>query len=104
MKRTDLSKECKDLELIIDNLATGKETCEIEEADCSLETVIGYLKDYLNELKALDCEIAEQGNTPELLKKVNEKYTELWLFQARFNIHSLPSVIGGLWRYPDYYE
>lgn len=93
-----LSRECEDLELIIDNLATGKET---GESRYSLEEALDYLRQYLQELKAIDAQIMEHGNTPELLKKVHDKYTELWLFQVYFRVDSLPRVIGGLWQYPE---
>lgn len=43
------------------------------------------------------------GNTSELLKEVNDKYNELWLFQVNYTIDSLANVIGALWRYPNVY-
>ncbi len=98
--QTDLSSICKDLELIIEGLATGKETYEEEETQYSLEEALDYLREYLQELKNLNNQIMEQGNTTELLKKVNDKYSELWLFQLYFPVDSLPSIIGPLWRYP----
>ena len=101
MIQTDLSRECKDLALIIDDLATGKEICDIRDTRFSLDEAIEYLRGFLQELKELDSQIVEQGNTPELLKEVHEKYTALWLFQLSFKVDSLPRVIGGLLRYPD---
>ena len=55
----------------------------------------------MQELQTLNEQIAEQGNTEELLKIVQEKYTELWIFQLSFTIQSLSNVIDGLRRYPD---
>lgn len=101
MHQLGLSSKCKNLELIIENLTAGKETCEIGDDRYSLEDVIDYLRGFLQELKDLDDQIAKHGNTPEMLEKVYEKYTELWLFQLTFSIESPPRVIGGLWRYPD---
>lgn len=101
MNRTDLNAECKDLELIIDGLATGKETYRKEETQYSLEKALAFLRDYLQELKDLNCQIIENGNTPDMLEKVYKKYTELWLFQLYFYVDSLPRVVGGLWRYPN---
>ena len=101
MTQFGLSSECKDLELIIGNLVAGKETCEIGDTRYALEDVIDYLRGFLQELKDLDDQIAKHGNTPEMLEKVHEMYTELWLFQLSFTIDSLPRVIGGLWRYPN---
>ena len=101
MERAGLSSECKNLELIINNLVTGKETCRIEDSGHSLDEVIEYLCDYLKELEELDNQISKYGNTKEMLDKVREKYNELWLFQLSFYIDSLPSVIGGLWSYPE---
>ena len=94
-----MSEECKDLEQIINNLAIGKEAYEIEDERYTLEEAVDYLRDYLQELKELDAQIVESGNTPELLKKVYEKYTELWLFQLYFRVDSLPRVIGPLMHY-----
>ena len=99
MEKVGLSEECKDLEQIINNLAIGKETYEIEDDRYSLEEVIEFLRDYLQELKELDAQIVEQGNTPELLKKVYDKYTELWLLQLYCRVDSLPRVIGPLMHY-----
>ena len=101
MSRTDLNRECKELELIIDNLETGKETCEIEDTRYTLDEIIDYLRGFLQELIELNDQIIDQGNTPELLDKVYDKYTELWLLQVYCSIDSLPNVIGSLWRYPD---
>ncbi len=106
MNQIGLSKECKDLEQIIDNLALGKETFdnetyEIEGTEYTPEEAIDYLRDYLQELKDLDNQIAKLGNTPELLETIHNKYIELWLFQLHFSIASLPRVIGRLLRYPN---
>ena len=101
MERIGLSEECKDLSLIIENLKTGKETCDIGDSQYTLADVIDYLQGYLQELIALDARIVECGNTSELRKEVYEKYSELWAFQLSFYIASLPSVVGGLWRYPN---
>ena len=92
---------CENLELIIEGLTAGKETYREEDTRYSLEEALDYLRGYLQELKDLNGQIIDQGNTPELLKKVHDKYTELWLFQLYFPVDSLPSVIGPLWRYPD---
>ena len=100
-KQTDLNSICKDLELIIEGLATGKESYREEETRYSLEEAVDYLREYLQELKDLSRQILEYGNTPKLLKKVHDKYTELWLFQFYFPVDSLPGVIGPLWRYPE---
>ena len=86
---------------IIEGLTTGKETYREEDTRYSLEEALNYLREYLQELKDLNVQIIDKGNTPELLKKVHDKYTELWLFQLFFPVDSLPRVIGPLWRYPD---
>ena len=99
--QTDLSNICKDLEIIIDDLATGKETYREEDTRYSVEEALDYLREYLQELKDLNDQIIDKGNTPELLKKVHDKYTELWLFRLYFPVNSLPRVIGPLWRYPN---
>ncbi len=99
--KSDLKKECTELETIIDNLESGKETCLFDDEKYSFEEVLAFLHDYLQDLKDLSNQLAEQGNTPELLKKVHSKYDELWLFQLYCTIDSLPRVIGPLWRYPD---
>ena len=99
IEQVGLSEECKDLEQIINNLAIGKETYEIEDERYTLENAVDYLQDFLQELKELDAQIVVNGNTPELLKKVYEKYTELWLFQLCFRVDSLPRVIGPLMHY-----
>ena len=104
MKRTDLCFECRELAHIIDNLATGKESCEIGDTRYSLDDVLDFLRGYLQELKDLNERLAEHGNTPELLKEVHEKYTEPWLFQVSFTVQSLPRVIGGLLYYPNQNE
>ena len=101
MKKTNLNSECKDLEFIIENLLTGKESCETEDSQYTPEDGIDYLQGFLQELNELNTQIIEQGNTPELLDCVFNKYTELWLFQLHFTINSLPRVIMGLWRYPE---
>lgn len=99
--KTDLNDECRNLEIIIDNLLTGKEMCEISNEQFSLNDIIDYLRGFLEELKSLNNKIIDCGNTQELLKEVYNKYSELWLFQLSFTIDSLPLVIGGLWRYPN---
>ena len=58
----------------------------------------------LEELEDLNSRIIAQGNTPELLKEVNHKYSELWMFNVMFTVGSLSSVIGGLMDYPGYGE
>lgn len=98
--RTDLNRECRGLELIIDNLEKGKESCRFDDSSHSLEVIIDYLRGYLQELKELNRQIMVQGNAPELLQSVYDKYSELWCFQIDHYIDSLPSVIDGLWRYP----
>ena len=99
--KTNLNNECKNLELIIEDLATGKETCDISDDQYSVDDVLEYLRGYLQELEDLNRQITKHGNTSELLKKVHDKYTELWLFQVLCCVDSLPSVIGGLLSYPD---
>ena len=99
--KTNLNVECKNLATIIDNLATGKEICEISNDNFKLKDVIDYLNGFLDELKNLNNRIIDSGNTPELLKEVHDKYNELWMFQVEFYIDSLPCVVGALWRYPD---
>lgn len=101
MNRTNLNNICEDLELIIEGLTTGKEIYREEDTRYSLEEALNYLREYLQELKDLNVQIIDKGNTPELLKKVHDKYTELWLFQLFFPVDSLPRVIDPLWRYPD---
>ena len=81
MNRTNLNNICEDLELIIEGLTTGKEIYREEDTRYSLEEALNYLREYLQELKDLNVQIIDKGNTPELLKKVHDKYTELWLFQ-----------------------
>ena len=100
MMKTNLNNECKNLELIIEDLATGKETCDISDDQYSVDDVLEYLRGYLQELEDLNRQITKHGNTSELLKKVHDKYSELWLFQLRFTVDSLPRGIGGLLRYP----
>lgn len=101
MERIGLSTECDYLELIIQNLELGTETCDIDDGRYTLADVIVYLRGYLQELNALDAKIVKSGNTPELLEEVYDKYSELWVFQLSFYIPSLPNVIGGLRRYPN---
>ena len=101
MKKTNLNSECKDLEFIIENLLTGKESCETEDSQYTPEDAIDFLQGFLQELNELNTQIIEQGNTPELLDCVFKKYTELWLFHLDFTIDHLPRVIMGLWRYPE---
>jgi hypothetical protein len=52
-------------------------------------------------LKNLNKRIIDEGNTPEILKEVHDKYNELWMFQVEFYVASLPCVVGALWRYPN---
>ena len=52
--KTNLNVECKNLATIIDNLATGKETCEISNDNFTLKDVIDYLNGFLDELKNLN--------------------------------------------------
>ena len=100
IKRAGLDKECRALERIIENLAGGKETVEIADQYYTLENVLAFLRNFMQELQTLNEQIAEQGNTEELLKIVQEKYSELWVFAMSFTIKSLPGVIDGLRRYP----
>ena len=53
IEKVGLSEECKDLEQIINNLAIGEETYEIEDERYTLEDAVDYLRDYLKELKKL---------------------------------------------------
>ena len=99
--KTDLNVECKNLATIIDNLATGKEICKISNDKYTLKDVIDYLSGFLDELKNLNKKIIDEGNTPEILKEVHDKYNELWMFQVEFYVASLPCVVGALWRYPN---
>lgn len=71
MEKVGLSEEIKNLELIIDDLAAGREECEISDPQNTLEDALEFLRDYLQELKDLDQQIAENGNTPEMLKAVH---------------------------------
>ena len=100
VKRTGLDKECRALERIIDRLSGGEETCEIADKFYTPENALEFLRGFLRELKTLNAQIAEHGNTEELLKIVQEKYSELWVFALSFTIKSLPGVIDGLRRYP----
>ena len=104
MEKVGLSEEIKNLELIIDDLAAGREECEISDPQNTLEDALEFLRDYLQELKDLDQQIAENENTPEMLKAVHDKYSELWVFQLMCTVQSLPRVIGPLMRYPKPYE
>lgn len=101
MNQTGLTRECSNLQVIIDDLSSGKETCEIGDTRYTLDDAIDYLRGFLQELIALDAEIAKQGNTPAMLEEVHKKYTELWLFQLSFTVASLPRVIRGLLYYPN---
>ena len=101
VKSAGLAKECKELERIIDDLSTGKENVEITDRYYTLENVLAYLRDFLQALKKLNAQIAEQGNTAELTKHVQDMYSDLWVFQLSFPIGSLPGVIDALRRYPD---
>lgn len=101
MNRTNLNSECKDLELIIEGLETGKETYKKEDVKYPLNEALSYLREFLQEIKSLNDQIIENGNTPELLDEVHQKYSELWLFQLHFYVDSLSRVVGGLWRYPN---
>jgi hypothetical protein len=100
VKRAGLGKECRALERIIDCLSGGEETVEIADRFYTPENALEFLRGFLQELKALNAQIAEHGNTEELLKIVQEKYSELWIFGLSFSIKSLPDVIDGLRRYP----
>lgn len=100
VKRTGLDKECRALERIIDRLSGGEETVEIADKFYTPENALEFLRGFLQELKTLNAQIAEHGNTEELLKIVQEKYSELWVFALSFTIKSLPGVIDGLRRYP----
>lgn len=99
--KTNLNDECKNLKNIIENLQTGKEICKIFNEQFSLNDVIDYLCDFEKELENLNSRIISCGNTSELLKEVNDKYNELWLFQVNYTIDNLANVIGALWRYPN---
>ena len=99
--KTNLNDECKYLKTIIENLQTGKDKCEIYNEQFSLNDVIDYLCDFEKELENLNGRIISCGNTSELLKEVNDKYNELWMFQVYYTIDSLANVIGALWRYPN---
>lgn len=101
IKSAGLDKACRDLERIVENLASGKETVEIADPYYTFENVLAYLRDFLQALKALNAQIAEHGNTEELLKSVQEMHSDLWVFQLSFTIKSLSSVIDGLRCYPD---
>lgn len=104
MEKVGLSDEIKNLELIIDDLAAGCEEFEISDPQNTPEDALDFLRDYLQELKDLDQRIAECGNTPEMLKEVHDKYSELWVFQLMCTVQSLPRVIGPLMSYPKPYE
>ncbi|MBO4895076.1 MAG: hypothetical protein J5562_09210 [Clostridia bacterium] len=101
MSRTNLNSECDDLEVLINDLIIGKETCETEDFNFTQEDAIEYLQSYLQELKEINNQIQKQGNTSELLKSVYNKYTEFWLFGVKFSVNGLPRIIGGLMHYPN---
>lgn len=101
MKQIGLNTECTNLENIIEALIKGEETCEIRDENYTLKDVIDFLKETLAELKVINVSLLKHGNTPELIDKVHNKYSELWLFQVNFYIGSLPSVIGRLMLYPN---
>ena len=101
MGRININSDCENLKAIIDDLKQGKETCRIEDEErFTLGDVFIYLRGFLEELNDLNDRLIKSGNTPELLKEVHDKYTELWLFQLSFYVESLPKVIGGLMYYP----
>ncbi len=99
--RLGLAKACRDLERIVEKLSSGKETVEIADAFYTPENVLSYLRDFLQALQALNAQIAEQGNTDELLGMVQEMHSDLWVFSLSFPIDSLQSVLDRLRRYPD---
>jgi len=84
----------KDLEFIIENLLTGKESCETEDSQYTPEDGIDYLQGFLQELNELNTQIIEQGNTPELLDCVFNKYTELWLFLSIMSNYSSETIFS----------
>ena len=102
--RTGLARACRDLERIADNLSSGQETVEIADPFYTPENVLSSLRNYLQTLQALNAQIAEQGNTDELLGMVQELYSDLWVFSLSFPIRSLQSVIDALRSYPDTHE
>jgi len=99
--KTNLNDECKNLKNIIEDLQTGKEKCKIYNEQFSLKDVIDYLCDFEKDLERLNGRIISCGNTSELLKEVNDKYNELWMFQVDYTIDKLANVIGALWLYPN---
>ena len=101
IKRPGLDQACRDLERIIENLSNGNETVEITDSFYTPENVLSYLRDFLQALKALNAQIAEQGNTEERMRSVQEMYSDLWVFQLSFPIQSLSSVMDALKRYPE---
>ena len=101
MMRTDLNSECKNLKRIIDDLAAGRETCEIQDDRFTPDDVLEYLRGFLLELEDLNQRLTEKGNMPDMLKEVHEKYSELWAFNLRYKVESLTDVIGGLLYYPN---
>lgn len=101
MQAAGLDKACRDLERIIDDLSSGKEPVEIADKFYTTENVLSFLRGFLQELKTLNAQIAEHGNTKELLQIVQDKYSELWVFQLTFPIQSLSRVIDELRRYSD---
>ena len=48
MERIGLSEECKDLSLIIENLKTGKEKCDIGDEELDMDILVG---DYLTTIE-----------------------------------------------------
>jgi len=84
----------KDLEFIIENLLTGKESCETEDSQYTPEDGIDYLQGFLQELNELNTQIIGQGNTPELLDCVFNKYTELWLFLSIMSNYSSETIFS----------
>lgn len=101
IKRIGLDKECRDLERLLEDLASGKETVKIADPFYTLENVLAYLRDFLQALQALNAQIAEHGNTEDLMKSVEEMYSDLWVFQLSFMVKGLQGVLDGLKRYPD---
>ena len=49
MERIGISKECENLELIIETLVAGKETSDIGDSQYSLDDVIEYLRGFLQD-------------------------------------------------------
>ncbi len=101
IKRASLDRACRDLERILEKLSSGEETVEIADSYYTMENVLTFLRGFLQELQILNAQIAEHGNTEELLKILQEKYSELWVFQLSFPITSLQGVLDELKRYPE---